>query len=422
MKGENTNRQPMQKSIGKQGCAGIFSHTFFDLPFRSFFLLAPFFAALSLSLWLMVLNGWYSFSTEGLSATVWHIHEMVFGFSATIAVAFILTAVQTWTGKRSLHGRFLAAVLALWLVIRLALWINNSVSVDLAILAQLLWWLIIIVCYSRIVISTQNKRNYLFIPILVVMGALNLSVLLAERFDYTALAMHMSRSMILVMGLLIGIVGGRVIPFFTQKGLASAKAITSPQLLSQCLIIVSVAGIGVFSLSYFVPLKLSPAILMISAGSLHLLRICFWCSWKTLKVPLLWSLHLAYFLLSIGLILLGVSEYSSVISFSEALHLITVGGVSLMILSMISRVALGHTGRVLIVKPMIKIAFVMMFMAAIVRGVFPMLLLLAADMGLNLSVNPYFVAWNLGGLLWVLAMLIFCKTYLPIMISPKVHR
>ena len=213
-----------------------------------------------------------------------------------------------------------------------------------------------------------------------------------------------------------------MIPFFTQKGLASAQAITSPKLLSQCLIIVSVAGIGVFILSYFVPLMSGTAPLMISAGSLHLLRICFWCSRKTIKVPLLWSLHLAYLMLSIGLILLGVSEYFSVISFSDALHLITVGGVSLMVLSMISRVALGHTARPLIVKPMIKIAFVMMFMAAIVRGVFPMLLLLGADMGLYLSVNPYFIAWNLGGLLWVLAMLIFCKTYLPIMIRPKVHR
>ena len=421
MKQDNLNVQPMPKSVGNQGGIGIFSHAFFDLPFRSFFLLAPFFAALSLSLWLMVLNGWYDLPIEGLSATVWHIHEMVFGFSATIAVAFILTAVQTWTGKRSLHGRLLAAVLALWLIIRLALLINNSVSVDLAIFVQLLWWLIIIGFYSRIVISAQNKRNYLFIPILVVMGALNLSVLLAERFDNTPLAMHMSRSMILLMGLLIGIVGGRVIPFFTQKGLASVQPITSPKLLSQCLIIVSVTGIGVFALSYFVPLMLGTATLMISAGSLHFLRVCFWFSRKTLKVPLLWSLHLAYLLLAIGLILLGVSECSSVISFSDALHLITVGGVSLMVLSMISRVALGHTARPLIVKPMIKIAFVIMFMAAIVRGAFPMLLLLAVDMGLDFSVNPYFIAWNLGGLLWVLAMLIFCKTYLPIMLSPKVR-
>jgi len=171
-----------------------------------------------------------------------------------------------------------------------------------------------------------------------------------------------------------------------------------------------------------VPLKWGSAILMICAGGLHLLRACFWCSWNTLKVPLLWSLHLANLLLALGLIMLGVSEYCPVVSFSDALHLITVGGVSLMVLSMISRVALGHTGRVLIVKPMINIAFVMMFMAAIVRGILPILLLLAADMGLYLSVNPYFVAWNLGGGLWVLAMLIFCKTYLPIMISSKVHR
>jgi len=397
----------------------LFSHPLLDLPFRSFFLLAPLFAALSLSLWLMFLNGWYSPKGAGLSATLWHIHEMIFGFAATIGVAFLLTAVQTWTGQRSLHGKLLAFVLGLWLIIRLALLINTPLLVDMAIAAQLLWWLIMVAVYSRIVISAKNQRNYLFIPILVMMGALNISVLLAERLDNTALALHLSRSMVLVMGLLMGIVGGRVIPFFSQKGTGSELPITSPVWLTQWLTLLSVAGIIVFTLDFFIALAIEPAVLMISAGVLHLAKLCFWRSWRTIRVPLLWSLHLSYLILALGLIALGLSYYLPAIIFSDGLHLITVGGMSLMILSMISRVSLGHTGRALTVKPIISLAFILMFSAALIRAGGAVFLMLFAKLAPSLAMNPYVIAWNLGAVLWIIAMLIFAKVYWPILIAKR---
>lgn len=76
----------------------------------------------------------------------------------------------------------------------------------------------------------------------------------------------------------------------------------------------------------------------------------------TLKTPLVWSLHMAYSLLALGLISMAVSLLNSAMNISNALHLITVGAIGGMILSMMSRVSLGHTGRALKVTTIIAVA------------------------------------------------------------------
>ena len=52
-------------------------------------------------------GGW---SVAGIA---WHAHEMLWGFIATIAVGFLMTAGTSWTGINPLSGRALAAVLSL---------------------------------------------------------------------------------------------------------------------------------------------------------------------------------------------------------------------------------------------------------------------------------------------------------------------
>ncbi|MDT8311791.1 MAG: NnrS family protein [Methylophaga sp.] len=48
----------------------------------------------------------------------WHGHEMLFGFVGAVIVGFLLTAVQSWTGLRSVNGRPLMYLLLLWLAAR----------------------------------------------------------------------------------------------------------------------------------------------------------------------------------------------------------------------------------------------------------------------------------------------------------------
>ena len=82
---------------------------------------------LSLLIWTAFLHGQISLFNQGLNATIWHIHEMLFGFVAAIIVGFLLTAVQTWTGIASIKGSHLMALVTLWLFARVIMFIITAI-------------------------------------------------------------------------------------------------------------------------------------------------------------------------------------------------------------------------------------------------------------------------------------------------------
>ncbi|NQY37001.1 MAG: NnrS family protein [Alteromonadaceae bacterium] len=143
-------------------------------------------------------------------------------------------------------------------------------------------------------------------------------------------------------------------------------------------------------------------------------RLTQWRSIKTLNVPLLWSLHIAYLFMAIGLFMLGLSYYNVGLGFSNALHLITIGAIGLMILSMMSRVSLGHTGRPLKVKGVITLAFALMTFSALIRAILP-----GIQTAITQQFNVTLTAWNTSGLLWLAASLIFTFIYWPVLTSPN---
>lgn len=381
----------------------LVQHPFFDLAFRPFFIGGATMALLSMVLWLLWLNGQLNFEPS-LSPNVWHAHEMIFGFVAAIAVSFILTAVQTWTGKRSVNGKALIHLLCFWLLARVFLISVFSYSFVLAFTFQSLWWFAAINAFFKIVVGEENKQNYIFIPLLCVLAFLNLSVLTADAMGNTALALHFARTSILQIGLLISVVGGRVIPFFTQRG--ANVAIQPTPNLNKLLITISPLGIAAFLSSHWLSLDKGPGIIMMLIGSLHLIRLVKWKSLSTLGIPLLWSLHLSYAALAIGLITLGASYFSSHIQFSDSLHIITIGSIGLMIVAMMSRVSLGHTGRALKTTKAISLAFALLFAAMLVRFTLTV-------------INQHFLAWNLSGALWVGSFAIFLWRYTPILFASR---
>ena len=364
------------------------------------------------------LNGYFSFVGDAISPLTWHIHEMIFGFAATVAVGFILTAVQTWTGKASIKGGAVLAFIILWLLIRVLLFLNTNSTFFIAVTLQTLWWLAAIVIFSQRVISQQNRRNYLFIPLLIVLMQLNIALLLVDFYGFADFARHLARTCVLMFCLLMGILGGRVIPFFTASG-ANIPAITTPHWLTVLLTSISLLGVLVFFCSALINLPFSPAILMIAAGILHIVRQSYWHSWATRKISLLWSLHCAYFSLGLGLILLGLSylplapSWLLSINFTSALHLITIAAMGLMIFAMMARVSLGHTGRALTPSNLVSWIFYLVIISAISRVFLPMLPQMATQVLLS---------WNISVFTWFIAGLLFLKVYWSILTSKKVDK
>ncbi|MCE9688127.1 NnrS family protein [Shewanella sp. AS16] len=394
------------KASGYASLRGLSKQAVWDLPFRPWFLAAACLSVVSIGIWISFLQGHFGgFADDGITPLVWHIHEMLFGFGATVAVAFLLTAAQTWTGKRSLHGGGLIALTLVWLSVRVLLWSPAPGLQLLAIGLQALWWLGSIGYLASMLVRARSRRNYQFIPLLGAMMLLNLGFLLADFNGHTQLALHLARSVILLFGLMVGIVGGRVIPFFTGRGAEHAKVVATP-LLDKLLPPVTLAGVIVFFTADLVSLPFTPATLLIAAGVLHLLRLWCWDPRATLRVPLLWSLHASYLALGLGLVAIGASYYTDAIRFSEALHLITVGTIGGMILAMMARVSLGHTGRPLQPHPALSLAFGLILLGALAR------------VGLPLLGNPAW-GWSLAALCWILSFGIFLWHYTPILCAPR---
>ncbi|MBW8183197.1 NnrS family protein [Shewanella nanhaiensis] len=377
-----------------------------DLAFRPWFLAGTISSVLSVGIWLLFLHGYLpALASSGLTPVAWHIHEMLFGFGATIAVAFLLTAAQTWTNKRSINGGSLLTLTLIWLMIRALLWSDDTKIQVLALVLQAGWWLACIGFLASMVIRAKSKRNYQFIPLLSVMMLLNLSFLIADFSGHTELALHLARTAILTFGLLVGIVGGRVIPFFTGRGADNAQVKATP-ILDKLLPVVTIIGIGIFFTGHFIALPFTPAFALTSAGIIHLLRLWHWDPLSTRKVPLLWSLQSAYLALGLGLVALGVSYHTDLIRFADALHLITVGTIGGMILAMIARVSLGHTGRPLKPHPSLNIAFALMFIGTLVRFILPLL-------------QMPIMAWDISAICWITAFSIFIWHYARILMSAR---
>jgi len=381
------------------------------LAFRSFFLAASAFSILAVLYWLLFLNG-VVYLPMIIPTSIWHGHEMIFGFVATIAIGFLLTASQTWTGLRSIHGKPLMGLFLLWLTARVTLFLSfNEILFYIALMAEFSFWSYSIGFLTYLLVKSGNQRNLLFIPMLTMMMVLDISILLSAKVGEIMLAKHLMNTAVLVFTMLITLLGGRVIPFFTRNGLknigleiSNNNAATWIEIITPILTFITVIS---YFCSYFIDLGLVVTWLFVLCGVFHCMRVIAWQGYKTLTVPLLWSLHLSYLLLPLGFMLMAVSFYSVQVMFSDALHLITIGTMALMILAMMSRVSLGHTGRPLQINATIAWAYMCIFMAALIRVSLPL-------------IGEHQIAWIVSAILWGIGFGIFVFKYAPILLKARV--
>lgn len=329
----------------------------------------------------------------------WHAHEMVFGFAMPVVAGFLLSAVATWTGLPGTSGWRLKLLFGLWFIARVVLWLLPEQLV-LAWLAEMLFIGLLMYELTKRVWAVRQWRNMWFPPVLLALALLSTTSywnagnpVLSTRLHYGAVWM---------ITVLVVIIGGRVIPLFTGNRLG-LKISPLPAWFDY-LAIGSTALIGLATAiwpwqqtSDWLPL------LCLAGGVIHTIRLAHWQGWKTLGVPLLWSMHLSYLCIPLamfGLAIVGAEPSAS----KNVIHLLAIGSIGGMILAMMSRVSLGHTGRPLEVPPYLSVAFAMIFIAAIIRAFLPLL-----DTALTLS------AWRLSALLWIIAFVLFLVRYAPVL-------
>ena len=375
----------------------------FRLGFRPFFLLGALFSCLAMLGWLGQLNNW--FVLPGIGNPIWwHAHEMLFGFGAAIVAGFLLTAVQNWTAHPGVRSWSLALIVGLWVLPRCLLpWLGEDnlilMALDLAWLPLCAWFL------AKPVIMTRQWRNLFFVPLLLIMTLLN-SASWLWRDEWSAVE-HLLITTVLLFTTLIAVMGGRVIPFFTARGTGQEKAAPSPWLERGAL-----ASLWLILLLWLLPDSWTNSLYMVPlyivAAGLHLGRQMRWRPGTTLAQPLLWSLHLAYLFIPLGLLALAAQAAGLSLSLSLASHLLSAGCMGTMILGMIARVSLGHSGRALHVGRRITLAFALVILSAFMRVLLPLYW-----PSLTLT------GWNLSGWSWIAAYGLFVWVYTPILTRPR---
>src|SRR5262249_14161214 len=108
-------------------------------------------------------------------------------------------------------------------------------------------------------------------------------------------------------------------------------------------------------------------VIALTAAGLNAIRLTGWRGERTLRSPILWILHLGYLWLIVGLALKGAAALSGAVPESAALHALTVGAIGTMLLAVMSRAALGHTGRPLKAHAQTVGAYVLISVAAMLR-------------------------------------------------------
>ena len=367
----------------------------FDLGFRPFFLLAGAFAALSVACWTIEFTGW-SGSHAWLRDPLWHAHEMIFGYAFAVIVGFLFTAGRNWTQHPTPRGALLAGIAALWVTARICVLADQPLP---AAAADTAFALAAALGLAHPLWKSRNRRNYFFVPLLAGLGCANLVFCLATagRIDLPLrLGLQIGLDLILFV---ISVMGGRVIPMFTNGGVAGAGAVRLPWLER--------VSLGSVLALLAADLLAAPAVVVAcicaAAALAHAARLALWRPLRTLRVPIVWILHASYAWIGIALGLRALAGFE-LVPVSAAAHALTVGAIGGLTLGMMTRVARGDTGRALVAGSVETAAFALVQAAALVRVLVP----LAAPPMLLAAVTA-------SAALWVAAFSLFTFTYWPIL-------
>ncbi len=378
----------------------MINHPFWRLGFRPFFSFGIVYSLILVLFWMGIQTGQLSWG-YAYNPITWHGHEMIYGFATAVIAGFILTASQNWSGVRGIHGRSLMGLVGVWLLARCFAWIApDSVLFpifDLLFYPMLAWSL-----KPQLGVPSQ-KKNWIFFILFFLLFSANLVFHLSKEFQLHLELKSLHFSIYTIVGI-VALVAGRVIPFFTQRALNRLSVDPLPFLEP-----ILVPSIIAFAIGFlFFPENNGIGVLGLLCGAMFIIRFLVWKPWRSFRIPILWILYVGYLFIPVGFILSGWSALFGLPP-SFGAHAFGFGVIGIFIYGMISRVALGHTGRPIRASRLILVGYLMMTLGAFIR-VF----------GALLMPERWTSMIGLAGTLWILAYLFLAYQYLPILFQTRV--
>ncbi|HEY5711768.1 MAG TPA: NnrS family protein [Allosphingosinicella sp.] len=373
--------------------------------FRPFFFLGAAWAAVALTLWMVALNDGIQ-PPSAFDALTWHRHEMLFGFVGAIVAGFLLTAIPNWTGRLPIAGWPLAALAALWASARLAVLFSASAGIAVAAILDVGFFFVLAALAGREVLAAKNRN----LPVVVMV----LLIGVADALDHAGAAALLPdadigiRAVIAIVVMMISLIGGRLVPSFTRNWLMKQGLKQNlpgqPTRFDLTVLAASATALLAWTAAPDWPWT---GWLLIGAGCAQALRLARWGGMRSVREPIVLILHVGYSWVPIGLLLLGGSILSPSIPRSAAIHALTGGAMATMILAVMTRAILGHTGRELKAGAGTVVLYALVTLGALLRVGTPLGLLQPA------------IGMMIAAIAWAGAFLLFLAVYGPILFRPR---
>lgn len=351
------------------------------------------FALAAIALWIASYSGWvpnWAFAGGGVQ---WHRHEMAIGFTSIIIASVLLIAVQALADTPALAATPLGILFLLWFVARIAWFVPMPIKM-LALLQvpflPLLIWLLL----RQLMVAHQRINHPIVLLLILFSGCQFLSLWGLASGDET-LQRRGALAALWVIAAMIGIIGGRAIPFFTERELSQPYPIEAhprKDLLGM-LAAITIAALTATGLNQAPTPWLAALFLLVAF--LHGWRLLRWRDRGVWAVPLLWSLHVAYAWMMVAALGMALWHLGYLSQPSLATHALTVGAMGGLTLSLLARI---RSTRSRHSPKALNLAFVTFHLGAFCRVI----------------LTPFCSAglW-LSALLWILAFSIFLWQFLP---------
>ncbi|MBN8440333.1 MAG: NnrS family protein [Thauera sp.] len=369
----------------------------FALGFRPFYLLAAVFSVVAIPIWALIYSGVLVPRMPGIW---WHAHEMIFGFAAAVIVGFLFTAGKAWTGLDTPTGTPLAILAAVWIAGRLAMAFGSA---TVAAIGDVIFLPVCAAIFFAVLLRSKSQRNYFIGGLLCVLSVANLSFHLAQLGLIGVDPLGTLHGALGLIVLLETIIAGRVVPMFTANALRGVR-----QWRNKTFDYIAI-GFTALALGLWVGgAGPAGAVVALIAAVMQFVRTAGWNPWATRVNPLLWVLHVSHLWIPVGLLLLAAAQWG-LLPRSAGIHALAIGSTGGLIIGMITRTALGHTGRMLAAGPVETAAYVLVQAAALARVLTVALIPAAATGGVHLAAT-----------LWALAFGLYAWRYFPFLMRARV--
>ncbi len=321
-----------------------------------------------------------------LSPSLVHGAVMTFGFAPLFFSGFLFTAGPKWLGVPPLEARQLLAPLLLqatgWL-----LWLTGahlhalvSVAALLMVWAGLFW--VTSLFWRLIRLSrAEDQLHARTIGVACIVGCFSLAgLILSQLLDAPAVALACVLTGLWGFVLVVFVsVAHRMIPFFTSSAMPMV-AVWRPFWVLWLMLAAATVEVAAVWVELDGPLQGSAGWLWVLARGLFELvvgAVLLWLAWvwglvQSLKNRLLAMLYIGFMWLGLALVLGGVSQLLGLLQGAPvlglgALHALTMGCLTSLLLAMVTRVSCGHSGRTLVADRLVWSLFWLLQTATVLR-------------------------------------------------------